>query len=100
MEAGVIRRAAPGDTEVLSELSVRTFSAAFGHLYPPADLAAFLEENYAAPRTRRHLADSRTAAWLLEGEGAAARYALAGPCGLPPPGGPPPSGRLKRHYLC
>ena len=46
MTEGVIRRAAVGDAETLSALSAETFSAAFAHLYPPADLAAFLAESY------------------------------------------------------
>jgi GNAT superfamily N-acetyltransferase len=95
----VIRRADSSDAETLSALSAATFNAAFAHLYPPSDLAAFLEDAYAVERSRAHLADPRIATWLMETQGEAIGYAMAGPCALPHPDVTPSCGELKRIYL-
>src|SRR5258708_4812843 len=99
----VIRRADIGDAETLSALSAATFSAAFAHLYPPADLAAYLEASYAVERSRAQLADPRIATWLMEAKsearGEAVGYAMAGPCALPHPDVTPACGELKRIYM-
>jgi GNAT superfamily N-acetyltransferase len=95
----VIRAAGVEDAALLSRLSAETFSAAFAHLYPPADLAAFLAETYDLEDTRRRLADPRSAAWLLEIDGEAVGHALAGPCELPHPDVTPACGELKRIYV-
>jgi GNAT superfamily N-acetyltransferase len=94
-----IRRAGAGDAETLSALSSETFCAAFAHLYPAADLAAFLEEAYAVERSRAQLADPRMATWLMEAGGEPVGYAMAGPCALPHPDVTPACGELKRIYL-
>ena len=103
MTDAVIRRADIGDAETLSALSAATFSATFAHLYPPSDLAAFLEESYPLERSRAQLADPRIATWLMEvqGEagGEAVGYAMAGPCGLPHPDVTAGCGELKRIYM-
>ena len=94
-----IRRAGVTDAETLCALGAETFCDAFAHLYPPADLAAFLAEAYAIEPARAQLADPRYGAWLLETGGEAIGFALAGPCGLPHPDVGPTSGELKRVYL-
>jgi GNAT superfamily N-acetyltransferase len=107
MTDGIIRRADVTDAQTLSSLSTATFCAAFAHLYPPADLAAFLEESYAVERSLAQLCDPRMATWLLEvetgtgGEAGvrAVGYAMAGPCGLPHAEVTPDCGELKRIYL-
>lgn len=99
MSQALIRRAEAHDAEALSRLSAETFSATFAHLYPPADLEAFLDEAYAVERSRGHLTDAATATWLMEQDGEAMGYALAGPCGLPHPEVTPGCGELKRIYL-
>jgi len=103
MTDGVIRRADIADAETLSALSAATFSATFAHLYPPADLAAFLEESYALERSRAQLADPRIGTWLMEAQGEAGAeavgYAMAGPCGLPHPEVTAGCGELKRIYI-
>ena len=103
MTDGVIRRADIADAETLSALSAATFSATFAHLYPPSDLAAFLEESYAVERSRAQLADPRIATWLMETQdgagGEAVGYAMAGPCGLPHPDVTAACGELKRIYM-
>lgn len=71
----------------------------FAHLYDPADLAAYLAEAYGLERTRADLADPAKASWLVESDGMAIGYALAGPCGLPHDEVTPASGELKRIYF-
>lgn len=99
MVEAVIRRAGPADAATLAALGARTFSETFAHLYAPEDLAAFLAEAYGLERTRADLADPRKASWLVEADGAAVGYALAGPCGLPHEAVTPTCGELKRFYL-
>ena len=102
-----IRRAVPADAEALSRIGTRTFVDTFGHLYPDADLQAFLRESHSTPVYARYLADPRYALWLLEdddraGEGRSSEavgYAVAGPCGLPHAEAAPGDGELKRLYL-
>ena len=99
MTEPAIRRAGSHDAEALSELGARTFTETFGHLYPPADLEAFLADAYGLERTRADLADPAKASWIVEAGGEAAGYALAGPCGLPHPDVTPACGELKRIYF-
>jgi len=94
-----IRRAGPTDAETLAELGARTFSDTFAHLYHPDDLAAFLAEAYGLERTRADLADPAKAHWLVEEDGRAIGYALAGPCALPHAQVTPACGELKRLYF-
>lgn len=99
MSAPEIRRAGPDDAEALAAVARATFVQTFGHLYPPADLAAFLDAAYDVEKTRRDLADPACAGWLVEAGGAVVGYAQAGPCELPHPDVTPASGELKRLYL-
>lgn len=94
-----LRRATVDDADTLSALATRTFTETFGHLYPVADLRAFLDENYPAARQRTILAHPDYAVWLLESDGEAIGHAAAGPCGLPHPDVAPGDGELKRLYL-
>ena len=94
-----IRRATLADARVLSQLSERTFTGTFGHLYADADLQTFLRESYAVEAYARVLADPACACWLLEADGEAVGYAMAGPCGLPHAAVMPGDGELKRIYL-
>jgi len=94
-----IRRANVDDAERLSALATQTFVETFGHLYPDADLQAFLMEAYAVERSRIVLAHPDYAIWLLEEDGVAIGHAAAGPCGLPHPQVREGDGELKRLYL-
>lgn len=99
MPEALIRRAGLSDARALAALAAETFAETFGHLYPPADLAAFLRETYDVDRMAADLADPAQAIWLLELDGAPAGFAQAGPCGLPHPQATPACGELKRLYL-
>jgi ribosomal protein S18 acetylase RimI-like enzyme len=94
-----IRRADPDDAGTLAVLGARTFADTFGHLYPPQDLAAFLEQHHNRLAVCETLSDPRMASWLAEDGGHAIGYALAGPCGLPHPEVTAQCGELKRIYL-
>jgi GNAT superfamily N-acetyltransferase len=94
-----IRRATPADAEVLSRIAEKTFVEAFGHLYPPEDLQAFLRESYAVERQRVILETPGYAVWFLEHECEVVGHAAAGPCGLPNPDVRPEDGELKRLYV-
>lgn len=94
-----IRRATVDDAPVLADLARRTFVETFGHLYPPEDLNAFLDDAYDLGKQRIILAHPDYAVWLLEEAGVAIGHAAAGPCGLPHPDVQPGDGELKRLYV-
>jgi ribosomal protein S18 acetylase RimI-like enzyme len=94
-----IRRATPADADALSRIGASTFVETFGHMYPPEDLQAFLDESHSPAAYARYLADDAYALWLLEGDGDVAGYALAGPAGLPHPDLHGGDGELKRLYV-
>lgn len=97
--APAIRRAQAADAATLSRIGRETFTITFGHLYPPEDLAAFLDGSHSEAAYAKLLADPRYGLWLLEDGGRAVGYAVAGPCGLPHPEVAPEDGELKRLYL-
>ncbi|MBX3479559.1 MAG: GNAT family N-acetyltransferase [Caulobacter sp.] len=99
MTTPTIRRAVPADAETLSRIGAETFSETFGHLYPPQDLSRFLRTAYSLESTRADLADPTRALWLVEADGEAIGYALAGLCTLPHPDVTEDCGEVKRIYL-
>ena len=99
MSLPTIRRATPADAEALSRIGAETFSETFGHMYPPQDLAAFLETAYAVEKSREDIADPDKAVWLVEAGGAVVGHALAGRCDLPHDEVTPACGELKRLYV-
>lgn len=94
-----IRSAGAGDARALADIGARTFTLTFGHLYPPEDLAHFLEESHSEAAYARLLGDPRYAMWLLEDGSRPVGFAVAGPCGLPHEEVAPGDGELKRLYL-
>ena len=94
-----IRRAEPGDAEVLAALGRETFRETFGHLYPPEDLAAFLASAHAPSVYAAAAADPASRLWIAETGGRAVGYAMAGPCHLPHPEVTPACGELQRIYV-
>ena len=94
-----IRRATPDDAALVADLARRNFTETFGHLYPPEDLAYFLDTSYTAETQREALEDVRYAVWLLERDGEAVGHLFAGPCGLPHPDAREADGEIKRLYI-
>lgn len=95
----LIRRAGPQDAAQLADIGRRTFVETFGHLYPPADLAAFLAQSHSIHRWAADIADPRKATWLVVDGDEVLGYAHAGPCILPHPEVGDASGELKMLYL-
>jgi diamine N-acetyltransferase len=94
-----IRQATTADAPALAAIARATFAGAFGELYWPEDLEAFLSSAYDLERTRRELADPRCAVWVAVAGAEVVGYAAAGPCGLPHPEVTPDCGELKRVYV-
>ena len=76
------RDATPADAPKLATLGADSFTATFGHLYAPADLALFLEKHSAASWSVE-LADPAFAVRVGEADGALIAYAKLGPPQLP-----------------
>lgn len=94
-----IRRATVEDAATLSRLATRTFVDTFGHMYPDADLQAFLADAYAEGKQRTILSHPDYAVWFVERDGVPVGHAAAGPCGLPHADAQAGDGELKRLYL-
>ena len=94
-----LRAATPADAKTLTELGCATFAATFGHLYPPEDLAAFLDQAHTPEQYAAWAADPAYGLWIFEAEGAPIGYALAGPNTLPHPEAGSSDGELKRIYV-
>jgi ribosomal protein S18 acetylase RimI-like enzyme len=71
-----LRAATPADAPALAELGRASFTAAFGHLYKPEDLTAFLAEYRTEEKFRAHLADPPTLIQVAEEDGRLAAYSL------------------------
>jgi GNAT superfamily N-acetyltransferase len=91
------RDAKEGDAEALAALFSDTFRETFGHLYKPADLAAFLSE-HTAGQWKEQLRDGAFAVRIADANGAAVGLAKLGPLKLPvePPG---PALELRQLYV-
>jgi len=94
-----IRRARVGDAVALAALGRETFTETFGHLYPPLDLAAFLDAAHAPAHYTDMAADPAFALWIAESDGRAVGYAEAGRCLIPHPEVTPECGELQRLYV-
>lgn len=95
-----IRRALPGDAVALAALARETFVETFGHLYRPADLAAFLQKSQSVAAYAPLLQDPRVAVWVAEGgDGGLVGFLNAGPCKLPLPEPEPNAGEIRQLYL-
>lgn len=91
------RHAGPADAALLSDLSRRSFSETFGHLYRPADLQTFLD-GLSAEAWAAELADPAYAVRLADDGGVAAGFAKLGPAKLPvAPRGP--AAELRQLYV-
>ena len=94
-----IRRATPADAVRVADIARRNFTETFGHLYPPEDLAYFLDVSYVPQTQREVLEDPRYAVWLLEDGDEAIGHILVGPCGLPHEDASESDGEIKRLYI-
>ncbi len=86
---------------LLSQLMRATFTETFGHLYPPADLAAYLDTAYGPTQLTTELADPRNF-WqlILDDTGAPIAYLECVPAHLPHPDVRPDAhGEIERIYV-
>jgi len=72
-----VRRALPGDAAAIADVHVRTWQAAYGHVFEPERLARIDVSRRAAGWSRR-LADGETA-FVAERDGAVVAFASVGP---------------------
>lgn len=89
------------DAPTLQKLMRATFTETFGHLYPPADLAAYLDSAYALPQLERELADPANY-WqlVLDDAGAPVGYLECVPAHLPHADVRPEAhGEIERIYV-
>jgi diamine N-acetyltransferase len=70
------------DADLMARLGAQTFTETFGHLYTPANLAAFLEK-HAPEKWARELADPDYAVRIAEDGPHPAGYCKVGPPSLP-----------------
>ena len=79
-----LRPATAADIPALTSLAAESFVDAFGHLYSPADLAAFLREAKSEAATAALIADPDGAMQVATREGAPIAYCKIGyNCGWP-----------------
>jgi len=99
----MIRRATPGDCDILAALGERTFRETFvdGFAIPYStnDLAEFVANTYTPKAFAAKLADPAQALWLAFAGETPVGYANVGPCRLPHPDVQPHHGELYRLYL-
>ena len=76
------RIAGPDDAASIAAIGRESFTETFGHLYTPANLAAFLA-NHNEENWRRELADPDFVVRVGEAEGRTGAYAKLGPPSLP-----------------
>lgn len=85
----------------LQSLMRATFTETFGHLYPPADLARYLDTAYAADQLRSEVSDQRNF-WqlVLDNSGQPVAYLECLPAHLPHPDvRPEEHGEIERIYV-
>jgi ribosomal protein S18 acetylase RimI-like enzyme len=94
-----IRRASASDAAALAALGRDTFTETFGHLYPPKDLAGFLDAAHAPQHYTDVARDPGFALWIAEADGRAVAYAEAGRCLIRHADVTPDCGELQRLYV-
>lgn len=80
----ILRLADAVDAAALASLGERGFTAKFGHLYRPQDLATFLEESHTKAKVAKEIADPDMRVILAERDGQLLGYCkLVLACGWP-----------------
>ena len=78
MSGIVFRDATAADAEALGAFAQATFTDTFGHLYPPEDLASFVDAKYRANVIATELADPETRYCLALRDGRIVGYCKMG----------------------
>ena len=80
----ILRAATPADVPALSRLAISSFVDAFGYLYSPADLGAFIAEALSEPPIAAELANPARLYRLAEQDGLLVAFCKLGlNCGFP-----------------
>lgn len=90
------RPAAPADGPALTQMGRQAFTATFGTLYAPADLAAFLDQAFGADGLPAHLGDPAYTVQVATEAERIVGYAKLGPVVFP---GDWPAGAVELHQL-
>lgn len=95
-----VRRATIADAVGLAALGAATFTETFGHLYPPEDLAEFLDRAHSVAAWHRLLGEPAVAAWLAAiGSEGPVGFVVAGGCKLPVADLEPAAGEIRQLYV-
>ncbi len=95
-----IRRATIYDAADLARLSGTTFTETFGHLYPPEDLAEYVDCVCSADACRQLIEDPTAGVWLAGPEGGApVGFVVAANCKLPVEDLEPTAGEIRQLYV-
>jgi GNAT superfamily N-acetyltransferase len=95
----VYRDAAVQDAPAVGAMAAACFTETFGALYPPADLAAFLDQAFDAEGLPRHIADPAYRVRIALDDEAVVGFAkYAGSSSLPAPASPADA-ELKQLYV-
>lgn len=93
------RDANESDAADLAEIGRDTFAETFGHLYPPQDLKAYLDDTYSVERMKADLADPEVEVRVAFSGKRMVAYCKIGPVKLPVDTGPEPALELHRVYV-
>ena len=95
-----LRRALPADAPALAALGAATFTETFGHLYPPADLQAFLASSHSRDSWVYRLTDNQCAVWVATvADDGLIGFISAGACKLPVVNREPTAGEVRQLYV-
>ncbi len=75
----VYRKARVSDAGALTDMARASFTETFGHLYPPRDLAIFLDQTFGPYGLPTQILDSRFAIRLATDQGQIVGFAKIGP---------------------
>jgi diamine N-acetyltransferase len=95
----VIRRASVADAAALARISSETFVETFGHLYPIADLNAYMLQTYSLDRCRSQLDNPAIGIWFALLAESVAGFIAVGPCKLPVKDLEPHAGEIQQLYV-
>jgi diamine N-acetyltransferase len=95
-----IRRATAADAVALAHLSEATFTETFGHLYPPEDLAEYVNRVCTPAACRQLIEDPKAGVWLAARKGEApVGFIVAASCKLPVENLEPDAGEIRQLYV-
>jgi ribosomal protein S18 acetylase RimI-like enzyme len=95
----LMRQATAADVAAFSKIAAATFIETFGHLYPPADLQAYLTKTFAIDNCRKQLTDPFVGVWFAMLGDEPAGFIAVGRCKLPVENLEPTAGEIQQLYV-